>query len=407
LTLRAAARPLAAAVLGALLLVSPASEAEGASPFFGVVAQEEPSEADFEAMAQGGVGTHRWLISWPSLQPSASAQPDWRTTDQLVANLADHDIEPLPFVYGSPCFVVDCERIPRSEAHRRPPIGTSHARLAWTRFLAALVDRYGSGGNFWSANRSLPYRPITVWEIWNEENTPRFYGPSPSATGYAELLRISAETIRSHDRKARILVGGMSGDPRGRGAVDARRFLDDLYGTPRAKRHFDGVAVHPYSRDVAGVERQILGLRRVQEAHRDAETPIWVTELGWGTSDTGKGRLVATVAGQAQRLDEAFGLLLGRREEWNVARVLWYSWRDAPGVCGWCSSSGLLEADGSARPAWASFAELSGGTPATPSGVGDGGSAPLAAIAAALAIAAVAGAWLLVRRLRSSVEAAP
>ncbi|MGH2992725.1 MAG: hypothetical protein ACRDL1_04235 [Solirubrobacterales bacterium] len=387
-------------MLGALLLVPPASEAAGPSPFFGVVAQGEPSEADFEVMAQGGVGTYRWLISWPSLQPSANAQPDWKATDQLVANLADHDIEPLPFVYGSPCFVVDCERTPRSEAHRRPPLGTSHARLAWTRFLAALVDRYGSGGSFWSANRSLPYRPITAWEVWNEENTPRFYRPSPSPAGYAELLRISAGTIRSHDRNARILLGGMAGEPRGQGAVDAPRFLDVLYGIPGAKRYFDGVAVHPYARDVAGVERQILGLRRVQEAHRDAETPIWVTELGWGTSDTGKGRLVATVEGQARMLDEAFRLLLGRRGEWNVARVLWYSWRDAPGICGWCGSSGLLEADGSARPAWASFAELSGGTPATPSG-GDGGrSVPLAAIAVALAIAAVAGASLLVRRSR-------
>jgi len=403
----------AVALLGALLAAAPAGARSGGeqppSFAFGVVAQQAPSDAEFEAMAEGGVGAYRWLISWPALQTDAEGPPDWASTDRVVTNLAQAEIEPIPMIYGSPCFVVDCQSLPVNEARSYPPLSSPQARLAWAAFVAALVDRYGPEGSFWSHNPSIPYRPIRVWQIWNEQNAPVFYRPAPSPEGYAELLGIASRAIRSRDPDAQILLGGMFGNPQTHDAIRAPEFLDQLYAVPGARESFDGVAVHPYAPDVAGVERQILDIRRVVAQNGDAQMPIWVTEIGWGTSPTGEGRLVDTVDGQAKRLEESFSLLRDNRERWKIASALWFSWRDtgsAQVVCQWCHTSGLIDAEGNPRPSWTAFAELAGGVPVAPGAAGAAGAAgesdggglpvvvPIAAIAAVLAV----GAALLRRR---------
>jgi hypothetical protein len=356
-------------------------------------------------MRAGGVRTYRWLISWPAMQPSADAEPDWTETDRIVARLAENRITPLPFVSGSPCFAVDCAREPPSRAQRQPPVGSARGKLEWARFLAQLVDRYGSDGSFWSANPLLPRTPITAWQIWNEQNAPRNFAPTPSVARYAELLTIAARAIRSRDPKTTIVLGGLSGDPRGRGAIDASRFLSRLYAIPGARRSFDAAAVHPYAPNVTEVRRLVEGVRRVMDAHGDSHTPLWVTELGWGTSASGAGRLVKTVDGQARMLRRAFGLLLADRVELGLAGLLWFAWRDTPpgeSVCGWCRTAGLFDAAGTARPAWRAFSQLSGGTSAplaSDDEKGSGGWAPwlLLAIAIPLALTAL---WILGRRRR-------
>jgi hypothetical protein len=416
---------IAVASLGGTFVVQP-GVAGGSPRLLGVVSQTEPSEAEFEAMRRGGVATYRWLVSWPTLQPSAEVPPDWSTTDRLVAVLAENGIQPLPMVHGAPCFVVDCSQLSPGEANVRAPIESPQARRAWTRFLGELVGRYGPDGAFWSASPSVPYQPITVWQIWNEENTPKFYGPPPSVKGYAELLAISSRAIRSHDPKAQILLGGMAANPGQRGSIEAPRFLDELYATGEAKRHFDGVAVHPYARSARKVEGHVLDIRRVIEANGDTGTPIWVTELGWGSSGDVRARLVETPAGQARNLGAALGPLLSRREDWNLASVLWFAWRDTsdPNVCDWCRSAGLISEGGRVKPSWRAYAELSGGAPVAPADVPSAGAPPpdplapppdpvappsgddrppvLLLVAGALALAAAAGAWIARRRGRRS-----
>jgi polysaccharide biosynthesis protein PslG len=395
-------RATAAALLCVLCAAGPASAANGPSAFFGVVAQTDPSDAEFALMREGGVGTYRLVISWPAVQPSPDAPLDWSATDRLVTDLIENGMEPLPVLYGSSCFFVECEVGDRGQASPRPPIDSPQARQAWMAFLTGLVGRYGPGGSFWSENPTVPRRPLSVWEIWNEPNVRQFYAPTPSVEGYAELLRISSHAIRSADPEATILIGGLSGDPRKPGSIAGPEFLEGLYLTG-ARAHFDAVAVHPYSAGLAGVGSQLADVRRVLDGRRDSDTPIWVTELGWGASPSGDGRFVETIDGQAEMLLGAFQLLEAKREEWNVARALWYAWRDPPAgqpACSWCQTAGLLDAAGNPRPAWSAFAKLSGGTPTAPPDLhnGEDGGGIWVAAAVALVVVGAAAAWTLRRR---------
>ncbi len=339
------------------------------------------------------------------MQPSRGAPLDWTATDRLVRGLVENGIEPLPVVYGTPCFVVQCDAGDRGQPSPLPPLGSGPAKLAWAAFLNEVAGRYGPGGSFWTENPSVPRRPVRVWEIWNEPNVPQFYAPKPSVDGYAELLQISARAITMADPGATILVGGLSGDPDKPGAIQGPEFLDGLYWTG-ARADFDAVAVHTYAPHLAGVRSQLVAFREVLASHQDRETPIWVTELGWGATPSGDGRLVETINGQAEMLRGAFELLEAKREEWNVARLLWYAWRDPPAsqpACSWCRTAGLFDAGGNPRPAWTAYSALSTGTPTGHDVEGSDDNRPptWAVVGGALAVCAAA-AWLLRRRSTAS-----
>jgi hypothetical protein len=155
----------------------------------------------------------------------------------------------------------------------------------------------------------------------------------------------------------------MFGSPLGglRPAIPAARFLARLYRLPGARRDFAGVAAHPYAATLSGVRTQIALLRRRMRAARDRMTGLWVTELGWASGGPPH-PLNRGLAGQAARLRQAFGYLVRNRHRLQLENVTWYSWRDNPavqaGLCSWCPDSGLMTADGTAKPALDAFAEF-------------------------------------------------
>ena len=71
------------------------------------------------------------------------------------------------------------------------------------------------------------------------------------------------------------------------------------------------------------------------------------------------------LAGQADRLREAFKYFIAKRHKLNVEALIWYSWRDNVatdvGLCEWCSQSGLLTEERVEKPAFRAFSRLSGG----------------------------------------------
>src|SRR5207244_3421821 len=110
---------------------------------------------------------------------------------------------------------------------------------------------------------------------------PSFWYRHPSAKSYAGFLRMTANSARSIDPGAKILLGGLFPRPNRPGAIPLERYLTDLYAVPGVKALFDGVAVHPYARNVDDVTGTVRSVRRIMADNGDAATNLWITELGW------------------------------------------------------------------------------------------------------------------------------
>jgi hypothetical protein len=352
-------KPLLAIVVLALLATFPGGALAAAPPgFIGISPQSALGNGDFALMAEAGIESVRLPLDWDGVEhqyPSYSA-PDWSGFDRNVALAAEHGLSIFPFVWGTPSWVASSSNV--------LPVRTGWQRWAWMDFLREAVHRYGPNGSFWFDNPDLPYFPIRRWEIWNEENLVTFSQDS-NPRDFAELVRISGRALHGADPGSKVILGGLFGRPlQSPPNVQSGSFLSSFYRDQPVKRFFDGVALHPYVAEAGAMRAQIENLRRIMRAHHDAATPLYVTELGWG-SDSGESRWEKGMFGQAQELEEAFALLVDNRWRWRIVGVDWFSWSDQPAACQFCDSAGLLTQAGEAKPAWYAFNVWTNGDPDT------------------------------------------
>jgi hypothetical protein len=342
------------AVIVLLTLLALPRVGVAASPpgFIGISPQSAPNESDYRLMQEAGVRSVRLPLPWPVVEPVSPflAPADWSQVDFAVGLAARNGMTVLPFVASSPGWV-------NAESRLEPTRGW---RLrAWASFLRRTVRRYGAGGSFWAENPHLPYLPIRAWEIWNEENIVTFGGADPEH--FAPFLRTSGRVVHQVDRGAEVILGGLFGRPlQIPPNIGSGDFLSRLYRARNVKRYFDGVGLHPYVADAAAMRGQIRNLRRVMRAHHDANTPIYITELGWG-SDSFESRWERGLLGQAREMDEAFSMLADHRRSWRIGGVWWFSWADASDACQFCDSAGLLTESREGKPAWYRFNAWTGG----------------------------------------------
>jgi hypothetical protein len=323
--------------------VAPASRVPRS--FFGIVPQAVPGRADLEQMSQVA-GTVRMPIYWFDVEP-VEGQPDFSQLDELVGESAEAGLRLVPYIYGTPAWLED--------EPSRAPIRNTHERKAWARFIGELVDRYGPRGDFWEGQPVR--RPIRHWQIWNEPNFPLFWAGPISAAGYVSLLRSASRAITTRDPGAVIVLGGLAP------VVDGPLpwvYLSQVLRVPGAKSDFDVVGLHPYSGGMEVLSRQIRFARSVM-ARLHAMKPIEVTEFGVASDGDRVGLTIKTPAAQAGYLGDAFELLVTNRRRWRIAGADWYSWRDGAfdPHCVFCQYSGLLDEDGRAKPAWATYTAIS------------------------------------------------
>jgi hypothetical protein len=194
-------------------------------------------------------------------------------------------------------------------------------------------------------------------EIWNEENTARFWGREPSAGEYAALLTASYHAIKAAAPATRVVLGGPA--PTG-----TER---DYVAAVLAQAPADVVAVHPYAPELADVIGQVAAMRAI------TGKPLAVTEFGWGAGPYCSGWACVDEATQAANLKGALDAFHGL----GVTDAAWYELTDAPvwPDGSFCSRfdcrAGLYRHDGSARPAAAALrdwtpATLPTGSPGTP-----------------------------------------
>jgi polysaccharide biosynthesis protein PslG len=341
----------ACAALG-LLAAAPVAEAQMPPGFFGISPQGSTTPADFELMAEAGIRSVRMPLFWLRIEPVSPylREPDWSGFDHDVELAARYGMEVLPTVGASPDWVAPEFRLEPTRGRQR---------RAWASFLRRAVRRYGPEGTLWRSDPDLPYMPIHRWEIWNEPNIVTFGRASPRS--FASLVRISGRIVHAGGGEA--ILGGLFGRPlQVPPNASSGGFLSGLYRARRVKPFFDGVALHPYVSDAGAMRAQIRNLRRVMRVHGDAATPLYVTELGWGSASY-ESRWERGPWGQAEELAEAFSMLAGHRRSWRIDGAWWFSWADAFGSCQFCDSAGLLNEDREAKPAWYEFTAWTGGDP--------------------------------------------
>jgi hypothetical protein len=359
-----------AALLGALsLTLAPASASAVPRDFYGVVPVNDLTGAEMDRMGQAKVGVLRMTTLWRTIEPN-QGQYDFSSIDPVVGPAARNGIRVLPVLYGTPSWVEkDCAGLSDSQCERVPPLATENARNQWQQFLRALAGRYGPGGTFWHENPGIPPVPITEWQIWNEPSSSTYWQPAPSAGRYAKLVKLSHAAIAGVHPGARIVLAGLFGTPQGDAASQnvAWRYLGRVYKSKGIEKAFDAIALHPYSPNLEGIEIQIEKALAKVDKNRDSGTEILITEIGWGSDPPpGDKPLIKGPEGQAKLLQKSFRLLRSHRNKWNIGGVVWYAWQD-PGFllegCSFCSSAGLFEEDGAAKPSWQSFVRFTGGTP--------------------------------------------
>jgi hypothetical protein len=350
--------PIVVAAALVAVLAAPAAARPFVPPgFVGISPQNRSNETDFALMEEAGMRSVRLQLSWASVEPfnPQLVAPDWSEFDRSVSLAAAHGMRVFPFVWATPPWLADDHTVEPSFSHR--------ALSAWASFLRRAVRRYGRHGSFWRENPDLPFLPARLWEIWNEENLVTFGGTNPRA--FARLIRASGRAVHRADRGARVIVGGLFGRPlQVPPNVGSGEFLSGIYRARSVKRFFDGVALHPYVADARAMRGQIRNLRRIMRIHRDARTPLYVTELGWG-SDSFESRWERGLRGQARELNRAFSMLARHRRSWRIGGVWWFSWADVDSGCQFCDSAGLMTRAREAKPSWYRFNAWTGGDPHT------------------------------------------
>jgi hypothetical protein len=170
-------------------------------------------------------------------------------------------------------------------------------------FLVFLANRYKSYGS-------------NVFEIWNEENEPYFWPPTPSPTNYLAMLRACYTAIKQADPQALVLNGGLSDG--GSSGV----YLNTLYSNG-ARPFFDALSQHVYSRAPTN-ESVVFGNRSVMVARGDSAKNIWVTECGWPTYTNSADPNAVSLITQAQYLNDLYTRLAGYS---YVRAAFWYNLR--------------------------------------------------------------------------------
>ena len=334
---------LAAACLAALTSTAAAQERVVPPLFFGANwdgelefnSPDSVREQESARMARSGVESVRVPFEWIRAQRARGAPFDHTITDRFVRHAAAHGQDIVPIVILAPKWAREFKNVTHS-----PPKGT----LNYTRYLRALVDRYGPDGSFWVQNPLIAKHPIRNWQIWNEPHL-QFQWSIPSgwdyAPGYGKLLRASYKAVKAEDPGAKVVLGGISNE--------SWKYLQHMYEKGKIKGAFDVAALHPYTSKPDGIITLVKRFRIVLRRNGDSKRPLWITEMGLPASKgriKSENKLQTTDEGMADYLERGYKVIVKNRSSSlaKVARVYWYNWASVY-CCEQFRFTGLLQYD--------------------------------------------------------------
>lgn len=173
-------------------------------------------------IAQAGFKIVRTDMRWNEVERTRGVYDFARSKhDAQVNAMVKLGLRPLYILdYNNRLYRPD---LPKGRSKVEAGIGSSEERQAFARYASAAAKRYAGKG--------------VLWEIWNEPNHPKFWGPEPNAAGYVALVRAVSKVIRESDPGALILGPALSQIP-----FDWIQKVLEL----GLLRYIDGFTVHPY-----------------------------------------------------------------------------------------------------------------------------------------------------------------
>jgi len=307
---------------------------------------------------------------WNEAEPSSKGSYDQNIIaryDQAIATARAAGAKVLVFVNGAP----------RWASGSRASMTKPQNPADYADFMRYVAARYAG--------------QVSAWEVWNEENTSRFWSTGPSASEYVPLLKAANGAVKTADPDALVVFGGVS--------QNDYPFIEGAYAAG-AKGYFDVMAVHPYPgpnppEAVWGAGGRIAptaftGFREVRASMlaRGDDKPIWLTEFGWSTTTTDPSGV--SLAQQADYLTRSYRLL----ESYPyVASAYWYNLRNNfwdSDADSWETQLGLMRTDFTHKPSYDAFkAYRSGALPTDPSVPAPPGAPPAGASPAGASTAGV------------------
>jgi hypothetical protein len=292
-----------------------------------------------------GIDSVRIGADWEWISYAGPGTYDWSQLDQEVASVRAAGMSIDMVISGTASWAAVSGESDTDVAQPADP-------AQFGQFAAAVAQRYAPQG-------------VQDYEIWNEPNNTAFFQPAPNPAVYVQMLQASYTDIKAVDPSAFVITGGLAPETTdGAGDINEVTFLQDMYADGAAG-YFDAVGDHPYSYPAlpdtyeawsgwSAMDATPTSLESVMAANGDASKPIWITEVG---APTGGPDSVGT-AGQAEDLTQAIDD--AKASNWIGALYI-YTYEDSGGDPttdeDWF---GLLNADGSSKPAWSAVAAAIG-----------------------------------------------
>lgn len=250
-----------------------------------VYASPDTAAATAQSAVELGVQWVRLDLRWRDFEPT-DGTVDFERMDATLQPFFDAGLDVLLVVASAP----DWARTSTDE--NGPPDNLQN----YARFVGQVAERYAG--------------QVDAYEIWSEPNLRREWNSSVhaiSAESYIDLLQQSYVAIKAVDPAATVVSAGLAptGFNDGVNAINDRLFLQALYQNGLADVS-DAIGAHPGGwanppdslccQPAVGIETHyedpsfyfletLNDYRDIMLAAGDGNTPIWVTEFGWGTSE--------------------------------------------------------------------------------------------------------------------------
>lgn len=320
--------------------------------------------ASLDTAAAANASVIRTIVTWKDAamsRPADARDPfdpayHFDDLDDLARSAQQRGIELLLTIWGTPDWANGGE-----DANHAPTDSEDLEDFAF-----ALADRY--------SGRHAGYPAVRLFTAWNEPNLEQFLAPQFDESGesvspglYAEIARAIHDGVTAANSDTLVAIGETS--PRGQdrpslGAVQdshsPARFAR-LLSEQEPALEFDAWAQHPYPPRPGVAPAQAVRWPRVALGNLElfgesldvwfgrVGTPVWITEYAHETVPDPVGVSLDT---QARFAEEALTLAAANP---RVRVLVWFTLIDRAGDP-W--QSGLIDADGEEKPAYARFAAI-------------------------------------------------